>query len=256
MKATLALAVSAGSALLASVGAQGVWPKELVGTWSTKSKRTLTGPDFYDPVKDEFTEPERTGFSYSFTEDGFFEEAYYRAIANPQNPQCPSGIMQWQHGTWTQNSNGSLTLTPIAVDGRQLMSTPCNYDNGIYTRYNQTELFKTYQVYTDPYSKQPRLDLFQFDGAPLNPMYLVFSPPKMLPTSTLNPTNTATSAGSKATGKVKRSEMEVPINWKMGSGKTIAQHAMNPDWWWWTGLSFTGLGGLLYFGPRRMGISI
>lgn len=37
---------------------------------------------FYDPVKDEFIEPDRTGFSYSFTADGHFEEAYYRAIAN------------------------------------------------------------------------------------------------------------------------------------------------------------------------------
>ncbi|KAF2219653.1 chaperone for protein-folding within the ER, fungal-domain-containing protein [Elsinoe ampelina] len=256
MKATLALAVSAGSALLSTVNAQGVWPTELVGTWSTKSNKTLTGPGFYDPVKDEFIEPSRTGFSYSFTADGHFEEAYYRAIANPTNPQCPSGIMQWQHGSWTQNANGSLTLTPIAVDGRQLLSTPCRNDNGIYTRYNQTELFKTYQVYTDPYHKIPRLDLFQFDGAPLNPMYLVYSPPQMLPVSTLNPTSTATSAGTKSTVKVKRSEMEVPINWKMGSRKTIAQHAMNPDWWWWMGMGFTGVGGLLYFGPRRMGISI
>jgi hypothetical protein len=50
--------------------------------------------------------------------------------------------MQWQHGSWIQNANGSLTLTPIAVDGRQLMSEPCNGKTGVYTRYNQTELFK------------------------------------------------------------------------------------------------------------------
>ncbi|PNS14634.1 hypothetical protein CAC42_1656 [Sphaceloma murrayae] len=256
MKASLASVASAGIVLLSTVNAQGVWPQELVGTWSTKSNKTFTGSGFYDPVKDEFIEPERTGFSYSFTSDGKFEEAYYRAIANPQNPQCPSGIMQWQHGEWTQNANGSITLTPIAVDGRQLISTPCQYDNGVYTRYNQTELFKTYQVYTDPYHKIPRLDLFQFDGAPLNPMYLVYSPPQMLPTGTLNPTSTATS-GAKATGrKVKRDAgMEVPMNWKMGR-KSMAQHAMNPDWWWWMGMGFTGVGGLLYFGPRRMGIAL
>lgn len=40
------------------------------------------------------------------------------------------------------NANGSLTLTPIAVDGRQLLSEPCNGDNAVYTRYNQTELMK------------------------------------------------------------------------------------------------------------------
>lgn len=27
-------------------------------------------------------EPDLTGFSYSFTDDGHFEEAYYRAISN------------------------------------------------------------------------------------------------------------------------------------------------------------------------------
>ena len=43
--------------------------------------------------------------------------------------------MQWQHGTWVMNANNSLSLTPIAVDGRQLLSTPCDYANGIYTRY-------------------------------------------------------------------------------------------------------------------------
>jgi hypothetical protein len=97
---------------------------------------------FYDPLNDKMIEPAHTGISYSFTGDGHYETAYYRAIANPVNPACPSGIMQWQHGSWIQNANGSLSLTPIAVDGRQLMSEPCNGKTGIYTRYNQTELFK------------------------------------------------------------------------------------------------------------------
>ena len=50
--------------------------------------------------------------------------------------------MQWQHGEFKVNSNGSLTLTPYAIDGRELLSDPCKYDEGRYTRYNQTELFK------------------------------------------------------------------------------------------------------------------
>lgn len=33
-------------------------------------------------------------------------------------------------------------MEPIAVDGRQLLSKPCDYDKGIYTRYNQSELFR------------------------------------------------------------------------------------------------------------------
>ena len=97
---------------------------------------------FYDPLNDRLIEPSLPGISYSFTGDGHYEEAYYRAIPNPQNPACPSAIMQWQHGSFTYNSNGSLSLTPIAVDGRQLLSSPCEGSNSIYTRYNQTELFE------------------------------------------------------------------------------------------------------------------
>lgn len=37
---------------------------------------------FYDPVNEMMFEPDHTGISYSFTADGFFEEAYYRAVAN------------------------------------------------------------------------------------------------------------------------------------------------------------------------------
>ena len=58
------------------------------------------------------------------------------------DPGCPKGIIQWQHGKYVKNANGSLSLTPFEVDGRQLLSDPCNYQNSIYTRYNQTELFK------------------------------------------------------------------------------------------------------------------
>ncbi|KAK8210234.1 Reversal of tor2 lethality [Zalaria obscura] len=232
------------------------YDSDLVGTWSTKSNKTLTGPGFYNPVADEFIEPSRTGISYSFTSDGYYEEAYYRAIANPQNPACPSGIMQWQHGTYTID-NGSLLLTPFAVDGRQLLSSPCEYDNSIYTRYNQSETFKSYEVLTDAYHNIQRLNLFEFDGSPMNPMYLVYSPPEMLPTSTLNPTTSAT-AGATSTSSSKKRNMkrdgrEVPLNFKM---QKKGMDTMNPDRWWWIGLTLTGVGGLLYFGPRRMGLSI
>jgi len=39
-------------------------------------------------------------------------------------------------------SNGTLILTPIKVDGRQIYSEPCKYKMSIYTRYNQTETYK------------------------------------------------------------------------------------------------------------------
>jgi len=37
---------------------------------------------FYNPVTDALIEPSLTGISYSFTIDGYYEEAYYRAISN------------------------------------------------------------------------------------------------------------------------------------------------------------------------------
>jgi hypothetical protein len=134
------------------------WPPDLVGTWTTKSRSTVTGPGFYNPVADEFIEPDHTGISYSFTPDGHYEEAYYRAIANPTDPSHPSGIIQWQHGSWIMNINGSLSLSPIAVDGRQLTSEPGVYDNSLYIRYNQSEYFQVRR------SRQRFRVLWEMDG--------------------------------------------------------------------------------------------
>ena len=50
--------------------------------------------------------------------------------------------MQWQHGKWVKNADGTLNLTPLAVDGRQLLSEPCNGKNAVYIRYNQSEEFE------------------------------------------------------------------------------------------------------------------
>lgn len=55
--------------------------------------------------------------------------------------------MQWQHGSYAVFANGSLTLTPIAVDGRQLLSDPCRKDIAEYTRFNTTERFKVNTVH-------------------------------------------------------------------------------------------------------------
>jgi hypothetical protein len=50
--------------------------------------------------------------------------------------------MQWQHGKWVKNADGTLNLTPLGVDGRQLLSEPCNGKTAVYTRYNQSEEFE------------------------------------------------------------------------------------------------------------------
>lgn len=90
----------------------------------------------------------------------------------------------------------------------------------------------------------------------MQPLYIAFDPPLMLPTTTLHAQVTA-----KETGKSKRgldSSPEVPLNWK----SKYEQHTgymvqrINPDRLWWIGLGFTGIGGLLYFGPRRLGLRL
>jgi hypothetical protein len=90
------------NSLVAAVRASSV--ADLVGTWTTKSRSVVTGPvrsifpsglhqsltsrcilqDFYDPIDDKLLEPSLTGISYSFTADGYYEQAYYRAVSNRQ----------------------------------------------------------------------------------------------------------------------------------------------------------------------------
>ncbi|KAL5340400.1 protein rot1 [Aspergillus crustosus] len=222
----LATAVSAGNAV------------DLVGTWTTKSRQVVTGPGFYDAANDKLLEPKLPGISFSFTADGHFEEAFYRAIANPQNPSCPKGIMQWQHGTYTIGSDGSLHLTPIAVDGRQLLSDPCSSSKAMYTRYNQTEKYNSFTVEIDPYYDSVRLDLHSFDGSPMNPMYLAYQPPEMLPTTTLNPIKT-----KKAKRQVQAGS-DAPFDLRRLVSKDTV---LNPDRWLWVGVVMSAMGGVAVF---------
>ncbi|KAF2395812.1 hypothetical protein EJ06DRAFT_545407 [Trichodelitschia bisporula] len=202
-------------------------PLSLTGTWTSKSKSILTGPSFYNPVVDVFTEPSHPGIAYSFTPTGSWESAYYRAISNPVDPTCPQAILQWQHGAYELLPNGSLLLTPIATDGRQLRSAPCEGDNAVYTRFNVTELFMRYDLHIDAYHNVPRLDLFRFDGSPVQPLWHVRDPPVMLPTGTLNPIVVQTA--------VKRSvRVEAP---KIDAAL----------WLWWCGAGGVGVGSVLFF---------
>ncbi len=91
-----------------------------------------------------------------------------------------------------------------------------------------------------------RLNLFMFDGSPVQPLYLAYKPPQMLPTQTMNPT-TAAPAGATATGsaKVKRAEgdLNLPLN-KRALKKR--KEPIDADRWWWVGLGMTALGGVGY----------
>ncbi|CCE64414.1 hypothetical protein TPHA_0H02100 [Tetrapisispora phaffii CBS 4417] len=161
----------------------------LHGTWSSKSNQVFTGPGFYDPVDELLIEPSLPGISISFTEDGFYEEAWYRVAGNAKDPRCPTAVLIFQHGKYEVLTNGTLKLYPFEVDGRQLLSDPCN-DGGVsaYTRYSQVGTYLSFYTVLDDYHGVFKLQLFEFDGTPLQPLYLAYRPPIMLPTITLNPT--------------------------------------------------------------------
>jgi hypothetical protein len=97
-----------------------------------------------------------------------------------------------------------------------------------------------------------RLDLYQFNGAPMNPMFLAFSPPQMLPTITMNPTPTGTASSTK---NVKRTagageEMEVPLNANAAHIKRDIErpllHQIDLNMLWWAGVGMTIFGGAAY----------
>lgn len=189
--------------------------KELEGTWTSKSNTVFTGPGFYDPVDELLIEPDLPGISYSFTSDGHYEEALYRITSDSVNHSCAIASLLYQHGTYEILSNGSVVLTPIAVDGRQLLSDPCsisgvgdkktNGKNSVYTRYVQPTFFKKFQVQVSSYHGRYQLQIYQFDGSKMQPLYLTYRPPLMLPTYALNPTDKASETKSSLRRRVKRS---------------------------------------------------
>lgn len=168
----------------------------LEGTWTSRSKTVLTGPSFFDPVDELLIEPSLPGISYSFDGKGNWEQAIYQVTSNPVNHSCATAVLLWQHGTYTvhqpddKTGETKLTLTPIGVDGRQLMSYPCN-DRGVstYMRYNQVETILNFNIELDHYYGELKLTLYEWDGTKKQPMWLQYKPPLMLPTQTLNPTH-------------------------------------------------------------------
>jgi Chaperone for protein-folding within the ER, fungal len=85
-------------------------------------------------------------------------------------------------------------------------------------------------------------------------MFLAYTPPQMLPTSTLNPTATSGSPAGKATSKsrVKRAiddeagEKIEPLN---KNALLTPGEPFNVDRWWWVGVGLTAVGTVLYMYP-------
>lgn len=184
---------------------------DLVGTWASKSMSVVTGPGFFNPLTDSLLEPNHTGVSYSFTADGYYESALYSITGNPAEPSCAAGVMQWAHGTYTLESEGGIVMVPIAVDGRQLLSTPCTSSTSLYTRFSANDTMQSYTIELDTYRAEYKLTLNREFGSPVQPLYLIYDPPQMLPTTTLLPTATSTSSS-----KRKRSLDTVPAAERLG----------------------------------------
>ncbi|EEB05488.1 ER chaperone Rot1 [Schizosaccharomyces japonicus yFS275] len=199
---------------------------DLVGTWTSKSETVFTGPSFFDPTNEDFYEPDLPGISYSFTEDGHYEEAIYVVTANASTPSCPTGVLQFQHGTYAISDSGNMTLTPYYDDGRQLLSDPCSDSQySTYTEYSQTEVMSEFYVAMDTYHGRYKLQLYQWDGTPMQPMYLAYRPPMMLPTQHFSTTS----------NKKRKWPVEGPSQWAL----FVQKHSKGIRW---LGLGFIAFG--------------
>lgn len=84
----------------------------------------------------------------------------------------------------------------------------------------------------------------------MNPMYLAYSPPQMLPTQTLNPTATASGAKSTGTSKAKRGLEDADDFMRPLNARALREHRKepySPDILWWIGAGMTAIGSVAYF---------
>jgi len=173
----------------------------LYGTWSSGSMNVVTGSGFANPANESFTYPNTTGISYSFASansagETWYEIARYRFTSNGSQPNCITAVMNWVHGIYAMQTNGSLVLTPNG-DGYQQIQDPCAAVSDFIENYNDTELIPNYwYAYTDS-TLGPAIQLYAFDGTPLAPQYVVSTTPNMLPTQQLRNVTAATTVLSR-----------------------------------------------------------
>ncbi|CCH58039.1 hypothetical protein TBLA_0A02400 [Henningerozyma blattae CBS 6284] len=213
--------------------------QQLEGTWSSKSNQVFTGPGFFDPIDELLIEPSLPGISYSFTSDGFWEQATYQVSGNPKNPKCPAAALVWQHGKYDILDNGTMILTPFKEDGRMLVSDPCT-DNGTstYMRYNSSITFQAVTVSLDDYHGMYKLQIYQFDGSPMQPLYLAYRPPMMLPTQAINSASSSNSTSKRSLRDLVKRNLQ--NKYKTNASKTSSFVDSNIFWYISTGMLCLG----------------
>lgn len=195
LTSTLLAALALTSLALPSVYAQQLTFQNvtsIMGTWSSGSQNVTTGLEFFNPVTQEFVLPATAGISYSFTDDGFFEEAKYQFTSNAVTNRCFKASLIWQHGTYEFHTNGSITLTPFPADGYVQVLDPCGAQTSAIYHYSEFELISSWYNYQDnhpgfmpPGTSAYAMQLNAFDGSHLPMLWLKNRPPNMLPTKQL-----------------------------------------------------------------------
>ncbi|KAK0523134.1 Reversal of tor2 lethality [Tilletia horrida] len=183
-----AAALFGASLLLLGSPVQAQNTVDIVGTWSSGAGNVVTGLQFFNPTNNSFIPPKTAGRSYSFTSDGHWEQAIFQYIPNPAQPNCITAQLIWQHGTYTRNSNGSLSLTPFKGDGHQQIKSMCGQISQFVQYYEEPELISKWETSLVRHYGSPAyaLQLYAFDGTPVPVLYQIYNPPQMLPTQQLH----------------------------------------------------------------------
>ncbi|KAM0754668.1 hypothetical protein T439DRAFT_321699 [Meredithblackwellia eburnea MCA 4105] len=161
----------------------------VVGTWSSGVGSVLTGPAFGDPTEaNTFIYPNVSGRALSFTSDGYYEEASFLWNSNATDHHCIEAVVIWQHGTYTMNSNGSISTSSeiFAADGRIQVQNACAAQSSVISYYSQAGLYATWAI--SQWRGKTMLQLGRYDGALLPRMYQISTDPSqyMFPTSLLS----------------------------------------------------------------------
>ncbi|KAL7279605.1 hypothetical protein ACG7TL_006011 [Trametes sanguinea] len=109
-------------------------------------------------------------------------------------PQCITGVLNWHHGQYQLLDNGSIVLIPNG-DGYQQIQDPCAAESNFIENYNDTELYSHWQIFMDQ-NDGPKLHIFNFDGSPVSPLFQIYNPPNMLPTTQLRNVTPSIDTGS------------------------------------------------------------